>query len=165
MGWPNVRQFMISVTLSIVLCTLGAGIAQAQQSVDLAIIVSAKSSVSDLTMRDLRRIFTGERRELDGKNDVLLMVPPPGTPERDVMLNAIYNMSEAEFKKFWLGKKFRGEAVSEPLVVSSKQLLNDGVAVMPGAVACIKVQDIRLAEVKVLRVNGLLPGQNGYPVH
>jgi hypothetical protein len=62
------------------------------------------------------------------------------------------------------GKEFRGEAGGEPLVVASKQLLNDGVAVMPGAVGCIGAEDIRSANVKVLKVNSLLPGQSGYPV-
>jgi len=165
MCWSGARQFTVSVVLSIVSCISGAAMAEAQQNSDLALIVSAKNPVSDITMRELRRIFTGERRALDGRHDVLLMVPPPGTPERDTMLRAIYNMSEADYKNFWLGKKFRGEAGGEPLVVASKQLLNDGVAVMPGAVACIAVQDIRRAAVKILKVNGLLPGQNGYPVH
>jgi len=156
---------MVSVMLSVVSCIPGAGMAEAQETKDLAVIVSAKNPVSDITMRELRRIFTGERRGLDGQHDVLLMVPPPGTLERDAMLRTIYNMSEAEYKNFWLGKKFRGEAVGEPLVVASTQLLNDGVAVMPGAIACIALQGIRDARVKVLKVNGLLPGQNGYPVH
>ena len=162
---PTVRQFMFSVTLSVVFCISAAGIAEAQQNGDLAVIVSAKSPVSDITMRELRRIFIGERRVLDGQHDVLLMVPAPGTPEREAMLHVIYNMNEAEYKNFWLGKKFRGEAGGEPLVVASKQVLNDGVAVMPGAIACIAVQDIRPAGIKVLKVNGLLPGQYGYPVH
>jgi len=125
MCWSGARQFTVSVVLSIVSCISGAAMAEAQQNSDLALIVSAKNPVSDITMRELRRIFTGERRALDGRHDVLLMVPPPGTPERDTMLRAIYNMSEADYKNFWLGKKFRGEAGGEPLVVASKQLLND----------------------------------------
>ncbi len=165
MYWPRVRRLVLSATLSVVACISGAGTAEAQQTGDLAVIVSAKNPVADITMPELRRIFTEERLDLDGKHAALLMVPPPGTHERDIMLRAIYNMSEEEYRNFWLGKKFRGEAVIEPVVVASKELLNDGVAVMPGGIACIAVQDIRDARVKILKVNGLLPGQHGYPVH
>jgi hypothetical protein len=140
-------------------------IAARTQSSELAIIVNDKNPVSGPTLTELRQVFAGERRSWDGKKDVLIMVPAPNTPERTTMLRVIYLMGEAQYREFWLGKAFRGEIRSEPVVVASSRLMNDGVASIPYAVACLPATNVRGRGIKVLKIDGHLPRETGYPLH
>jgi hypothetical protein len=133
------------------------------QSPDLAIIVNAKNPASNISLADLRKTFSGDRRGWDGK-ETLIIVPAPDTPERATMLRVIYRMSEVQYKEYWLGKIFRGEATSEPVVVVSRRLATDGVAAMSHAIACIPLSEVRGGSVKILKIDGHSPGENGYPL-
>jgi CBS domain-containing protein len=150
-------------TIAVAVCLLYSTASRAQGS-DLAIVVNDKNPVSNLTLTELRRLFAGERRSWDGKKDILIMVPAPKTPERSTMLRVIYLMGEMQYREFWLGRMFRGEASAEPLVVASSQLMNDGVASIPHAVACLPALNVRGRGVKVLKIDGHLPGEIGYPL-
>jgi hypothetical protein len=73
-------------------------------------------------------------------------------------------MNESQYKEHWLGKVFRGEVTSEPVVVASRRLATDGVAAMTNAIACIPASEVRAGAVKILKVDGHLPGESGYPL-
>ena len=73
-------------------------------------------------------------------------------------------MSEAQFRQFWIAKVFRAEAASGPKVVNSQEAIMEIVAGLPGAIALIDVAQAP-KNVKVLRVDGLLPGNPGYKLH
>ena len=79
------------------------------------------------------------------------------------MLKTIYQMSESQFKQYWIAKIFRAEAASAPKVVYSNDMANDLVTAIPGAIAFIDARDVR-SGAKVLRVDGYLPGEPGYPL-
>ena len=42
------------------------------------------------------------------------MVRAPGARERDLVLKEVYQMSEAQFRQYWIAKVFRAEAQSSP---------------------------------------------------
>jgi len=83
--------------------------------------------------------------------------------ERNVVLKIIYQMSESQFKQYWIAKIFRAESASAPKVVYSNDMANELVTAIPGAIAFIDARDVRPGA-KVLRVDGRLPGEAGYPL-
>src|SRR5436309_134041 len=131
---------------------------------DIAIVVRPDVPVDNLSFAELRRVLLGDRQFWTSNVRVTLLVRAPGAREREVVLKTIYQMSEAQFRQYWIAKVFRAEAASGPRIVYSNEMAADLVAQIPGAVAFIDALQVPKG-LKVLKINGLGPGQAGYPLH
>jgi ABC-type phosphate transport system substrate-binding protein len=130
----------------------------------VAIVVRPDVPVDNLSFAELRRLMLGDRQFWSSNLKVTLLVRAPGAREREVVLKTIYQMSEAQFRQYWIAKVFRDEASSAPRIVYSNEMATELVSQMPGAVAFVDAAQIPKG-LKVLKINGLLPGQAGYPLH
>jgi phosphate transport system substrate-binding protein len=135
-----------------------------QNNGDLAVIVHPNNPTKALSLADLRRIFRGERLNWPNNEPVQLVIRASGAREREVVLRVVFQMTETDYKQFWLGKIFRGEAANEPVAVFSNGFGNQAVASSIGMIFCEDAKDVRGA-VKVLKIDGRLPGEPGYPLH
>jgi len=131
--------------------------------VDVAVVVQPDTPVSNLSLAEVRKIFLGDRQYWTANTPVVLLIRAPVARERNVVLRIIYQMSESQFKQYWIAKIFRAESVSAPKVVYSNDMASDLVAALPGAIAFIDSRDVRPGT-KVVRVDGRLPGEAGYPL-
>ncbi len=136
----------------------------AAQAADIAIVVRPDVPVDNLSFAELRRLFLGDRQFWTSNVRVTLLVRAPGAHERDVVLKSIYQMSEAQFRQYWIAKVFRAEAASGPRIVYSNEMAVDLVGGTPGAVAFVDASQVPKG-LKVLKINGLLPGAKEYPLH
>ena len=130
---------------------------------DIAIVVRQDVPVDNLTFAELRRLMLGDRQFWTSNLRVTLLVRAPGARERDVVLKTIYQMSEAQFRQYWIAKVFRAEAASGPRIVYSNEMAAELASAMPGAVAFVEAPQVPKG-LKVLKINGLLPGDKGYPL-
>jgi len=73
-------------------------------------------------------------------------------------------MSEREYKEYWIAQIFRGEADAEPLTLPTAGLEEKAVSIFPGAIALLDAGEVKPG-MKVLKLNGHLPGEPGYPLH
>jgi hypothetical protein len=137
--------------------------AQSQRTSDIALVVNPDTPVSDLSLEDVRKIFLGDRQYWSAKIPVVLLIRAPGTRERDVALKLIYQTDEVQFKRYWIAKIFRAESATAPKIVYSNDMANELTAVIPGAIVLVDARDVGRG-VKVLRIDGQLPGQPGYPL-
>ncbi len=131
---------------------------------DIAIVVRPDVPVDNLSFPELRRLMLGDKQYWTSSLRVTLLVRAPGAREREVVLRTIYQMSEAQFRQYWIAKVFRAEAPSAPRIVYSNEMAADLAASVPGAVAFVDASQVPKG-LKVLKINGLLPGQKGYPLH
>jgi hypothetical protein len=130
---------------------------------DVAVVVNDDTPVTDLSLAEVRKVFLGERQYWNAKLPVVLLIRAPVARERDVVLRVIYQMTEAQFKQYWVAKIFRAEVTSPPKIVYSSDLQYDLVTAMPGAIAFVDSRNVRPG-VKVVRVDGMLPGDKNYPL-
>ena len=132
---------------------------------ELAVVVSPGVNVSALSLRDLRAIYRGEQQFWGkGGRRITLLLPPPGAPERDAVLRHVFEMSEAEYTRFWIAKTFRDEVTSGPKVVSSSTLTMRLVRSLPGAIAFVRLSELDERGMRVIRIDGALPRDEGYPL-
>jgi len=129
----------------------------------LAIIVNRRNPVANVTLGQLREILFGEKKWWSSKHQVTLASMRRGTPERQAVLRTIYQMNERDFGAYFLFEVFRGELSSSPTILENPTEVKKFIATTPGAVGYVRASDVD-DSVKVLRVNGLLPGDDGYPV-
>jgi len=149
--------------LLVALCWNGFSTTAAGADNDIAIVVRPDVPVENLTFAELRRLMLGDRQFWTSNLRVTLLVRAPGAREREVVLKTIYQMSEAQFRQYWIAKVFRAEAASGPKIVYSNEMAEELTAAMPGAVAFVEAPQVQKG-LKVLKINGLLPGDKGYPL-
>lgn len=138
-------------------------LAAQSHDVDIAVVVHPDTPISNLSLAEVRKVFLGDRQYWTTNIPVVLLIRAPVARERNVVLKIIYQMSESQFKQYWIAKIFRAEAATAPKVVYSNDMANELVTAVPGAIAFIDAREVR-AGVKVVRVDGHLPGEPGYPL-
>jgi len=131
---------------------------------DIAIVVRTDVPVENLSFAELRRLMLGDRQFWASNLKVTLLVRAPGAREREVVLKTIYQMSEAQFRQYWISKVFRAEASSGPKIVYSNEMATDLVSAIPGSVAFVESAGVPRG-LKVLKIDGKLPGEKGYALH
>jgi hypothetical protein len=140
-----------------------AAVAQETKGGDVAVVVRPDVPVDNLTFKEVRELLLGDRQFWNGTLRVYLLMRAPAARERDVMLKTVYRMSEAEFRRYWIERVFRAEAQSGPRIVYSNETATELVAALPGAVAFVDATQVPKG-LKVLRIDGRLPGEKGYPL-
>jgi hypothetical protein len=130
---------------------------------DIAIIVRQDVPVDNVTFAELRKLLLGDRQFWSSNLRVTLLVRAPGAREREVVLKTVYQMSEAQFRQYWIAKVFRAEAASGPRVVYSNEMAAELTSAVPGAVAFVEATQVPKG-LKVVRINGKLPGDKEYPL-
>lgn len=149
--------------LLLVACALVAQQNQSGTAPDIAVIVNPSNPVDAISTVELRKIFAGEKQNWAGSLPVFLLVRAPQAHERDVLLNQVLRMNESEYKQYWIKKIYSGEIQREPLAVFSNGMQLEGVRAEKGGIALIRVTDVRQG-VKVLKIDGHLPGTSEYPL-
>ena len=139
-------------------CTPGLG----AQTADVAVVVNPKNGVANLTMSELRKLFAGEMRAWPGGTPVKVIIRAPDAHERSVALH-LMGFSEDEYARYWTAQAYRGEGL-EPVAVFSNGMQKEAVISIPGAIALIDVRDVKPG-LKVVKIEGKLPGEDGYPLH
>jgi hypothetical protein len=128
---------------------------------DVAIVAHPETPVEAITLAEVRRVFRGERQYWTPDLPVVLLVRAPVARERSVVLRVIYQMSEPQFKQYWIARIFRAEATSGPKIVYSNDIANQLAGAIPGAVGFMPAGEVK-PPLKILRVDGKLPGEPGY---
>ena len=133
------------------------------EAADIAIIVHPDVPFENVTFDELRRLVLGDRQFWNSNLRVTLLLRAPVARERDVVLKKIYQMTESQYRQYWIGKVFRAESTAGPKTVYSSSMAVTLVGSIPGALTFIDVAEVP-RDLKILRVNGLLPGEPGYPL-
>jgi ABC-type phosphate transport system substrate-binding protein len=128
---------------------------------DVVVVANPSVPVTSLSFTELRRIFLGERQFWSSSLKISLLMPPPAARDREVLLKTVYEMSEAQLRQHWIGKLFRAEAASAPQMFYSDEEILQAVAATPGSIAAVDAAKIPKG-LKVLRIDGHLPGESGY---
>jgi hypothetical protein len=150
-----------AVVLACLCFFLPRTMAAQSHDVDIAVVVHPDTPISNLTLAEVRKVFLGDRQYWTTNIPVVLLIRAPVARERNVVLKIIYQMSETQFKQYWIAKIFRAEVATAPKVVYSNDMANELVTAVPGAIAFIDARDVKPGS-KVVRVEGHLPGDAGY---
>jgi hypothetical protein len=130
---------------------------------DIAIVVGPDTPVDNLSLSEVRKVLLGDRQYWTPNHRVTLLIRAPIAHERDVVLRTIYQMTEVQFRQYWISKVFRAEASTGPKIVFSNSMADDLVLALPGSVAFVDATQIPKG-LKVVKIDGTLPGEPKYPL-
>jgi ABC-type phosphate transport system substrate-binding protein len=136
----------------------------AQQAGDVAVIVHRDVPIDNLSVSELRRVLLGEREFWPASVRITLLIRAPIAHERDVVLKNLCQMTEAQFRQHWIGKVFRADTALAPKIVYSNEMAVDLVNRIPGAITFIDASQVN-RNLKVVKIDGHLPGDKGYVLH
>ncbi len=149
-----------SVLFLLVFLSLLPAMAIAADS-DIAVVVRPDTPADNLSFSEVRKLMLGDRQFWTSNLRVTLLIRAPTSRERDVVLKTIYQMSESQFRQYWISKVFRAEASSGPKIVFSNEMATELVSGIPGSVAFVEAARVP-KDLKVLKIDGKLPGEKGY---
>ena len=129
----------------------------------VAIVVHPDVDIDEISMARLRQIFLAEQQYWPDKSRIVLLIRAPAAYERTVVLERIYQMTEDQFRRYWIAKIFRAEIPSGPKVVLSTNMARELVSVIPSSITFMLAEDVG-PESKIIRVDGKLPDEDDYPL-
>ena len=162
-SWAFILAFYVRLLCFFLVAFCHAG--AAQTGGDVAIIVNQDVPVDNLSFAEVRKLLLGDRQFWNSGLRVTLLIRAPVARERDVVLKTIYQMTEAQFRQYWIAKVFRADVPAAPNIVYSNEMAVELVQLLPGSIAFADaVQLPKQVKVKILKVDGYLPGEKGYPL-
>jgi len=131
---------------------------------DIALIVHKSNPMNNVSSSELRRIFLGDETRWSNNDRITILLLPPGTDERQKFLRSLLRMSDDDFVRHWISRVFQGQASTGPKTAASSASMVRLVAGLPTAVGVIGAADVPEGDsgLKVLRIDGKSPGDDGY---
>lgn len=152
------------VTLGAVVALAGPPAAPAStQGEPLAVVVHRQNPVTTVSISELRRLVLGEQSRWPNGRRVVLALREPGAAERALVVRRVCGMSESAFRRHFLQGLFAGDLSDAPRELTSANGVIRFVYNVPGAIGFVRPRDAD-STVKIIAVNGLLPGDDGYPL-
>jgi hypothetical protein len=159
------RRFIVLLALLPLMLTFALGFPAKRagaQAESLAVIMASKSKITNISMAELNRIFRGMLTRNDDGDRFMPLNQLAGSPHRAIFERAVLGMTPDQSQAFWIDQKIRA-AAPEPRTVNTVPLAVKLVGVFPGAITYVPAHAVT-AEVKILRVDGKLPTDPGYPL-
>ena len=136
--------------------------ARAAERVTLAVFVAKDSSLQNLKMTELRRIFTNaDDSGFSGQRSVPFNHTARSS-DRVGFDQTVLRMSPEEVSRFWIDRKIRGLPGPPRAVDSLSQLLRL-VSHTSAGVGYARPNQVT-SDVRVIRIDGKLPSEAGYPL-
>ena len=95
---------------------------------------------------------------------ITLIFKPVASNETRTLIDMVYKIKYEEFDKYWFLKVYENKIMEFPKILNSAGTINILVSEIQGAIAFIGVDEVsKRGNIKVLRVNGKMPDEDGYP--
>jgi ABC-type phosphate transport system substrate-binding protein len=127
---------------------------------NLALITSAGSKLQDVALAELAKMCKGTQKVWSDGRSFTLVMKDPASPDMHAAAQKLFGSTPADVKA---AVAKLNETRSVVKVVGNDQELLQAVEAIPGAVGLVDVYSIN-SSIKVLRVDGKLPFDVGYPL-
>lgn len=160
---PHIRSVVLALIVLAAPLVRAAPPAQSAPAPALAVVVHHSNPVDNLSFSELRRIFMLDTQTWPHGRKITVVLREKGQPERAAAIRTICGLSEADYDKHILFRTFQGTVTIGPRSLQSESAVLRFVYNAPGAIGAVAADQVD-ATVKLLRIDGLLPGENGYPL-
>jgi hypothetical protein len=153
------RQTWLCTLVVIGLCLQST----AQDRVRVVVVVNPDNPIRDISLPNLRDFFQCEKLYWRNGQLVTLFSREIGSLEHEIMLRALYSMSQSEYERLWVMKQVRGEVSCRITELPSRGILQEGLRTYPGAIALVRETEVT-PQMKIITVNGKHAADIDYPL-
>jgi len=107
---------------------------------EFAVIVNSGNETGTVSKAQLKRIFLGQIKELNGVQLVPINLPPDSDLGNQ-FLTDVTGKSGEEYKEYWVAQQVKGLG-SAPMIQKTSMIVKTMVAQIPGAIAYIPKADV-----------------------
>jgi len=130
---------------------------------EFAIVASPDVTVADLSLDELRRLFGFSRKYWTASSPVTILLSEESMEPGSFVLEKVYQLPDkASLRRLILEKLYQGQIDLAPKIVGSDELAIRFVAAGRGLLAVVRADAVDGAGVKILALDGKLPGSPGY---
>ena len=131
----------------------------------VAVIVNKSNPVSDISYNEIKQILEARKQYWDTGEKITLIFKPIASTETRTLIDAIYKIKYEEFDKYWFSMVYSNKITEFPRMMISTSTMNILVSEMLGAIAFLGINEVsKRGNIKVLKVDGKMPDENGYPL-
>ncbi|MEY2935695.1 MAG: hypothetical protein RL033_6444 [Pseudomonadota bacterium] len=158
------RSFLLASALPALapLGTLSPLYANTAASSTMVIVTLRTSSLAEISLRDLKWLYTGEQVNGPGGAALLPFNHVPRSPVRVAFDQLVLKMTADEVGRFWVDRRIRGQT-GAPRAVPALDMLRKVIVALPNAVTYLLSSDV-VPELKVLSVDGKSTADPAYPL-
>ncbi|MFI4941742.1 MAG: hypothetical protein ACHP85_00665 [Burkholderiales bacterium] len=128
------------------------------------VVAPVDAPLNDISMDELRRIFLMRRLFWKPGHPIRLVLPGSGRPTREFMLARVCQKTEGEYRRLVLEVLYRGDTDQPPKVGASDGDILKLLATERESLGLVATGADLLPGLKVLRIDGRLPTEPGYPL-
>lgn len=159
------RKFMASwvgLSLSLALALPAVAVNAAEPKVPLALVVAKNSPVSEMSLNEVKRLYLGDAISGPNGKKLIPLTQASASADRSGFERVVLGMSADAIARYWIDRKIRGQS-GPPKSVPSADVLQRLVGNVEGTVGYVRADQVR-ADVKIVRIDGRVPGDVGYRV-
>jgi hypothetical protein len=130
-----------------------------------AVVVHPSNQSRDLRVRDVTSIFGGTSRQWPNSSAIVLVERNSAGPSFQYLIGRLLNTTPRAYNFSLLNIEYRGEAPVSIKILNSDAAACQFVFNVPSAVALVESASLGLpacGAVRVLSIDGKLPGEEGY---
>ena len=153
--------------LPLIAAFMAASIIQyaAEPAAGFAAVVHQSNPTHNLRFRDLLSLFEGANREWPNSSGVVLVERDPGSAPFRYLIGRLLNTTPGEYKRSLQNIEYRGEGPVSVKILNSDAAACQFVYNVPSAIAIVETGSLAspaCGGIQVLRIDGKLPGEEGY---
>jgi len=130
-----------------------------------AAVVHPSNPTHNLRLRDLLSLFEGDSRQWPNGSGVVLVERDTGSAPFQYLMGRLLNTTPGEYKRRLQNIEYRGESPVSIKILNSDAAACQFVFNVPSAIAIVETGSLAspaCGTVRVLRIDGKLPGEEGY---
>jgi len=130
-----------------------------------AVVEHRSNPVRELRFSELRAYFTGTATQWPDGSKVVLVERDPRSPAFQFLIDRLVKMSPRDYRRGLMNIEYRGETPVTLKILNTEGAACKFVFNVPGAIALIETDSLATAEcsgVQLVRIDGKLPGEEGY---
>lgn len=114
---------------------------------EFAVIVNAAGPLKEISKADVREIYLGNMRFING--EAIMPVHYKEGPVKEAFLSSIVGMNSKEYRQYWIRKVFH-EGISAPASQNSFQSILSSVRTTAGAIGYVSASELN--EIKGVKI-------------
>lgn len=125
----------------------------------IAVVVNKQNPAIELSSPELRRIYESKMFNWQDGAKIIPINRESTSQIRITFSKIVHGKDPEEMKVYWYGERYK--AAQQPIVQGSSALIKKVVSTNAGAIGYVYLSEVD-DTVKVLKIDGLAPGEGGY---
>ena len=159
----SILMLFLVMATSLGLCVSAPAVQASDAKARLVLIVATNSSLKEISVRDIKRIYSGEYVSGADGQKILPFNLAAASPDRVAFDSKVLGFTPSQVSAYWIDRKIRGQS-GPPRSIESSATMQQVVAKLKNSIGYARASNVIDKSVRTLRINGKSATDPGYPL-